>query len=247
MLAADANVVQEIVDLAPPTKFEITDVMGRTSTYSSEPLHEVKAQAPTQLSTIEVHTLLGFADLIREKVDDLDPANWIIRVKNEREVWLANRRTDAYGRRDYLLKATPVEFEQFKFGQWITQEEFVIGVSAKFSDTSDKDYVLRIAGSLTAEAVSISEDNGFAQKATVKAGMKVAEIETLKPRVELAPFRTFPEVGQPISSFVFRAKQSQNGPLLMLVEADGGKWKLDAINEVRRYLATLDLAVPIIA
>jgi hypothetical protein len=250
MLAADANVVQKIVDLAPVQTFSLTDALGVSTTYTSQPVHEVKAEAPELLSTLEVHTLLGFGELVNQQIDGIDLDKWIIRVKDEKTVLLSARDTDKYGRRDLLVKATPVEFVTFRFGNWLSQEEFIIGVSALFAgggDGNDKEYVLRIASTLTSEAVGTSEDNGFAQKATVKAGLKVQEIEVLKPQVTLAPFRTFPEVGQPMSAFVFRARQTDHGPVLMLIEADGGKWKLDAINEVRRYLATLDLKVPIIA
>lgn len=250
MLAADANVVQKIVDLAPTTTFNLQDANGVLTTYTSKEVYEVKAEAPALKSNVPVHTLFGFGSLVTEKLDSVDLEYFLIHVADEKTVKLVGKITDNYGRRQTLVTATPVEFVPFKFGQWIPQEEFIIGVSALFAnggDGNDKDYVLRIASTLTSEAVGTSEDNGFAQKATVKAGLKVQEIEVLKPQVTLAPFRTFPEVGQPMSAFVFRARQSQNGPLLMLVEADGGKWKLDAINEVRRYLATLDLKVPIIA
>jgi hypothetical protein len=51
--------------------------------------------------------------------------------------------------------------------------------------------------------------------------------------VVLAPYRTFVEVTQPESDFVFRM---QNGPRCALFEADGGAWKLTAMRHIKEYL-----------
>jgi hypothetical protein len=52
-----------------------------------------------------------------------------------------------------------------------------------------------------------------------------------------------------MAEFLFRLKGgSENSvPQVALFEADGGKWKVDAINEVRRYLDTLALGIPVVA
>ncbi|MGB2625840.1 MAG: hypothetical protein WAK20_03570, partial [Candidatus Acidiferrum sp.] len=228
--------MQRIVDLAAVQSFTVYDLDGGEHYYTSKAIYEA-APAPSLLKRVEVHTLSGFAKLIEEGIDNVAGGKYVILVNDHRTVELLASDTDKYGRRQGLITATPVDFEGFPFGRWIPQEEFVIGVAAKFADTPDKNYVLSVASSLTAGATSLSEDDGFTQRATVKAGMKTAETVTLKGKVDLAPFRTFPEVGQPISSFVFRAKSIEGaGPALMLVEADGGKWKIDAINEVKSAL-----------
>ena len=56
--------------------------------------------------------------------------------------------------------------------------------------------------------------------------------------VELAPYRTFLEVEQPSSSFIFRMK---NGPRGAIFEADGGAWRNQAILNIKEYL-TKELA-----
>jgi hypothetical protein len=57
---------------------------------------------------------------------------------------------------------------------------------------------------LTDEHVSSSEDSGITQKVGMKTGAVLKTTETLRPRVTLAPFRTFREVVQPASEFIFR-------------------------------------------
>jgi hypothetical protein len=243
----DATFVQKVVDLAAVQEFTVPDLDGLAHQFTSKQIFEAQPKPPTHAEIVKVCTLSGFASLVEEKIDALDVAKFFIHVVDHKTVELVATETDKYGRRLVLIKAEPVEFEGFRFGQWIDQENFIIAVAARFGETADKTYVLSTASSLTTEATSLSEDNGFSQKATVKAGMKTAETVTLKGVVELAPFRTFPEVGQPISSFVFRAKQSASGPLLMLVEADGGKWKIDAIKEVQSALKGMALEPTIVA
>lgn len=70
---------------------------------------------------------------------------------------------------------------------------------------------------------------------TVRDGVaSLAHAKTPNP-VTLRPYRTFNEVEQPASQFVFRVNKSAN---LALFEADGGKWKLDAVKNISDYLKT---------
>jgi len=241
--------IDKILGLAPPTYHEVIDALGRQATYSSTPVHEVKASAPAVSAKVQVFTLAALRDLVQAGLEGASfHENAFFHIADERTVELVTRTTDLYGRRLCFIKAAPVPFEGFRFGQWMSQEEFVIAFSSRFSDSADKAKVLSIASSLTNEATSLSEDNGFAQKVTVKAGLRQKESLTIEPKVKLAPFRTFPEVPQPESEFVFRAKANGEGvPHLMLVEADGGAWKVDAIETIKQRLETYSLNIPIIA
>lgn len=251
MLAADAAVVQKIVDIAleqaktielPPE----SSIDKNIHHFTTKPVHELIAEAPKQLSLVKVMSLQGFADLITNKLDDLDQAKFLIQVNDQANVSLIAKNTDEWGRRLELVHATPVPFERFKFNEWMKQDEFVIGVASLFSDNEDKAYVIRIAGALTAGESAISEVDSFTQRVTVKAGMSLPESIDIKPFVMLAPFRTFPECGQPISRFVLRAKVDGT-PHLKLIEADGGRWKIDAINEIRRFISVLNTGIEIVA
>lgn len=244
-----SEAIAKVLSLAPPTYHEVIDALGRKATFSSTPIYEVKASAPPVSAKVQVFTLAALSDLVKAGLEGGDfTKNAFFHIADERTVELVMRETDAYGRRVCFIKTSPVPFEAFPFARWMTQEEFVIAFSSRFADSPDKDKVLAIASSLTNEATSLSEDNGFAQKVTVKAGLRQKESLTIEPKVKLAPFRTFPEVPQPESEFVFRAKANGEGaPQLMLVEADGGAWKVDAIETIKRHLETFGLNIPIIA
>lgn len=54
---------------------------------------------------------------------------------------------------------------------------------------------------------------------------------------EVRLYRTFAEIEQPQSSYVFRIQDSDRGPSFKLVEADGGLWKNATMKKIKEYLA----------
>ena len=78
-----------------------------------------------------------------------------------------------------------------------------------------------------------SEDNGVSQTVSARSGIGLKRLENLKSRIKLIPYRTFTEVEQPESEFILRLdSQGRVG----LIEADGGKWRLDAKDKIKAYL-----------
>lgn len=59
----------------------------------------------------------------------------------------------------------------------------------------------------------------------------------------LRPYRTFREVEQPASRFVLRLQSGQGDgmPKAALFEADGGAWRLTAIEAIARWLRTAQM------
>ena len=245
-----AETIEEILEISRPEVRGYTDALGRTAPFAHKQMYEVKAAPPALAPAVSVTTLAGFRDLIQSNIEKEDTKNdWVIHVQGEHSVSLIKKTSDAYGRRPALIHAQPVEFAKFRFDQWMNQESFVIAVASLFAQTEDKDYVLKLASTITREALMVNEDDGFSQKATAKVGLRTKETITIKPRVSLAPYRTFPELDQPVSEFVFRAKNNEGDapPMLMLVEADGGKWKIDAITKIASAMGAFNLGIPIIA
>ena len=54
--------------------------------------------------------------------------------------------------------------------------------------------------------------------------------------VTLRPYRTFTEVTQPESEFVFRMKDDSMSVYCALFEADGGAWKREAMKNIKEHL-----------
>ena len=66
-----------------------------------------------------------------------------------------------------------------------------------------------------------------------------AKADAIVPNpVQLRPYRTFQEVEQPVSQFVFRIGD-RGTPEFKLVEAEGGLWRLKAINQLKEYISKI--------
>lgn len=203
-------------------------------------------QAPT-VSIFPVTTLSGLLALADSGLERFDAALALLHIVNFQSVRLVSKESDQWARRIIYAKAEPETITAFSFGSFMDHEAFVIGLQSRFEDTPDRDYLLKLASSLTTERVSTSQDDGISQTLGQKAGVALVSSITAKSRVSLAPFRTFPEIAQPISEFVFRAKQQGDGtPQLALFEADGGAWKVEAMKTIAAYLSS-KTTIPVIS
>jgi len=245
-----SDTIQKILDISKPEMHLVEDVHGIETTFSTKQLHQVKAAPPEMPCGVDVVTLSGIKDLVLAKLETANfPSRYLIHVEDETKVVLKAKDCDGFGRRQVLITAQPVPFQQFRFGQWMGHEEFAIAIASLFADGGDKEYVLQMASSITNDETTSTDDDGFTQRGTIKKGMRLPARVDIKPRVALAPYRTFPEIEQPISQFVFRAKceGGDTKPMLMLIEADGGRWKVDAISKISEALKAFELGIPIIA
>lgn len=93
--------------------------------------------------------------------------------------------------------------------------------------------ILQVVGNLKEDAVRTMTDDGVSQVTAVRTGVAtVADVKVPNP-VSLRPFRTFIEVDQPESRFIFRMRE---GGRCAIFEADGGAWKLEAKKNIYNYL-----------
>lgn len=203
---------------------------------------------PPMTEALKTVTLTGLVDLIRAKIQGLEVEQWVLQVVDHRTVQLLARSTEPYGRRAALIRTQLVDGEGFPFGKFLHREEFVIGLQAHFVPQGDVVAVLRTSSALEASTVALAEDDGISQRTTVRQGVQLKHDVTVKGRVTLRPYRTFREVPQPESEFIFRLR-SQAGaiPECALFEADGGKWKLDAVLAIKAWLEQQQLGLPVVA
>lgn len=139
------------------------------------------------------------------------------------------------GERDLFAEVYAPVPKNTLIGKWSNSEEFLIGMNAQFFNVDDRNKLIAFAGNVKEENARQTSDDGFSQKTTVKRGIASAEEELVPNPVLLAPYRTFAEVDQPSSEFIFRMGE---GPRFALFEADGGAWKLEAISTIKSYLET---------
>jgi len=209
---------------------DVTLPDGTVQTYSDKPL--TRLSTIPMADSINMSTLTSLVDYIKAHVDDMAP-KMVIHVVSPVEVQLFSQ-LNRERNREYLVRVH-AQIPDFHWGSFIEHEEFCINVQAKFLGDPDKDLLLKFAGTVENGTVAEYGDDGVTQKATVRQGI-ASKTDAIVPNpVKLRPYRTFIEVEQPMSEFIFRMKDNQ-GIRCALFEADGGAWKNAAMKNVKDYL-----------
>lgn len=176
-------------------------------------------------------TLTSLVDYVSSgkdrKYEDL-----FIHVEDEETVYLRGTLLDD-GNREELVKVKAI-IPYFNFDSFLDAEQLNIQLQSKFVQNEDRDILLKVVGNIQEDNVRTTGDNGMAQAVTIKTGVASADDVLVPNPVKLAPYRTFLEVEQPESKFIFRMK---DGPRGAIFEADGGAWRNQAIKNIKDYLS----------
>ncbi len=233
-MSLDATAIQKIVDLSKQADVETLEIEGVT--YTPIPMFDLRKAHPEPKGYL-FHTLTGLAEYLMENKDGIPPEDAIVHVVDPIRVEVWGKLHGFFQQRFYYAGAHAM-LPDVPLGIYMAQEEFVTAVQAGFEPRLDRSEVLMLAGNLMDEEVRTEVDDGVSQKVSSKSGVSVVEMARVPNPVSLAPYRTFMEVDQPSGPFIFRVtrKMGGEGVALALFEADGGAWKLDAVEKVRDYL-----------
>ncbi|QKS70227.1 hypothetical protein FLK61_26055 [Paenalkalicoccus suaedae] len=213
--------IKYIVDLGNK---EAQVIEGRH--YTPETLYPVELP---RVNSLEVNTLSGLVDYIQSEFDSKNPL--MIHVVSPQTVKLFDAVNQDAKRNTFIVAnaLTP----SFNFDHYYDVESFNIKLQSVFVANDDRDSMLRLVGNVKEESVNEYGDDGITQSVTAKTGVAQVGTAIVPNPVTLAPYRTFLEIKQPESHFVFRM---QSGPKCALFEADGGAWKLNAMKDIATYL-----------
>lgn len=179
--------------------------------------------------SVALNTLSGMVNYIKSNLERIDN-KLILHVKSENMVTLIGT-LEIDGSRETLATAKAI-VPKFSFDAYYDVEEFNIALQSKFVSNEDRSILLQVVGNVSEDNVKTVGDDGVSQAVTINQGVaSKASVKVPNP-VELAPYRTFLEVTQPESQFVFRMK---DGPRAAIFEADGGAWRNQAIVNIREY------------
>ncbi|WP_333664740.1 hypothetical protein [Desulfobacter postgatei] len=222
-----SDAIQKLIDIARPPKILIGSKDYRLKEY--EPV--LKSVPPT----LQINNLTGIQDFVNLMVEPWGDV--FIHVRDYNKVFLFECMTGAFNQRPAIIEATsrPVRFQ---FGKAMDIETFIISLNADFVQTPDRDYLLKFVSGIKVDHNATMEDDGVSQtlKARLGASSLIKDIP-IKNIVDLAPFRTFSEIEQPVSKFLFRlVLDADKQPRCVLFEADGEAWKQDAIREIKLFL-----------
>lgn len=121
---------------------------------------------------------------------------------------------------------------RFNFGREYSYEDFIIALRSQFVQNEDTANLLTVLKKITNSNTVETEDDGITQKITAQQGATLNNVVKAAPINKLSPFRTFNEVAQPTSEFLFRVKE---GGRFALFEADGGAWELAAKRNIAEF------------
>lgn len=208
----------------------VKEIAGKT--YCNLQMYEY-GQEP-MASAIGASSLSALVEYIKNNTGELKE-KMIIHVERPDCVSLLSCLT-ADRKRENLFMCC-AQTSEFRNGAAYDQERFIIELQSNFEPTEDLKTLLRVAGNVEAKTTQNYGDDGISQKTTIKSGI-ASKTDVLVPNpVTLRPYRTFLEVEQPESQFVFRISEGRGGePEFRLIEAEGGLWKLKAVGSIKAYL-----------
>jgi hypothetical protein len=191
---------------------------------------------------IKATTLTSLVDYIKESREELRD-RMIIQVVSATKVLLYSGLL-AERDRETLFEVNAL-MPQFEYGREYDQESFLVAMQSCFQKTDDREAVTIMASNIVNTQQGTFSDDGVSQQAIIKTGVTTKDAAFVPNPVSLIPYRTFLEVPQPASDFVFRISEGRGGaPAFKLVAADGGLWKSQAVDNVKNYLVKALADVP---
>lgn len=211
-------------------KPETIEINGRT--YCNKDLR--RYDRADKAEPIKATTLTSLVDYIKESRSELRD-RMIIQVVSATKVLLYSGLL-AERDRETLFEVNAL-LPQFEYGREYDQEAFLVSMQSCFKPSDDREAVTVLASNIVNTQQATYSDDGISQQAVMKTGITTKDNVLVPNPVTLIPYRTFLEVEQPTSEFVFRISEGRGGaPTFKLVAADGGLWKSQAVDNVKNYL-----------
>lgn len=224
--------IEKIVSLAKPVTIQIGDdtyITDGAAGYDRLPKNRT-----TQ--PLAVNTLTAIRDYIvtgaDENAQDTD-RRFIIHIADPKNVRLGLE-LNSDKAREWLLTAC-TEPKTFPFGRWMDVEAFIVAMQQYFVPGDNVNALIKAVSSVTDSNSVQQTDDGISQTATARKGVSLEQKIVLPNPVVLAPYRTFMEIMQPESPFVFRMRGGEGGVTATLFDADGSAWQADAIESIKTY------------
>lgn len=223
-MTLDRSFLEKIQELCPANIHELDGL-----SYTDKKLTLI---TPPTIATLVVHTLTSVEEFCRQ---ELAPSlgHYIIHVVSPERVDVLSDDDVAYRHREFPLSAQ-LQAKPFPFGQFMPTEKFVIALQSLFIQDETTAAMLALVGNLTTTKESRTLDDGVSQTVEARVGISKLQTVVILNPVQLRPYRTFLEVDQPLSNFVFRIDAKDHS--CALFEADGGFWKNVATSFIKERL-----------
>ena len=155
----------------------------------------------------------------------------LINISSPTEVEVLSNIFGSFKQREKIILAK-YSFFNFRFGQFMDYESFIISVQTQFEQNEKLKNFLKFISSVTNLSQKENNDDGISQEVIVKAGVLLKGSERTENPITLTPRRTFPDVQQTPGQFVFRINSENK---FGLFESDGGMWQLEAKEAIFKF------------
>lgn len=217
-----AKMIDKIVSLKETKTFEING-----QTYTDGNLTRIPPHVDRPRS-IDVTGLDSICKLIRTELDKLDTIVMVQAVSYRTVEVMTTYQADFSRNILYQAKADVPGLRE----GWREREQALIELRSLFIPNEGTAYLLDLLSRMSNDDSVSTTDNGVTQTVETRQGVALKQVEEIKPRVSLQPFRTFLEVAQPESEFLLRVDAEKG---IGFFEADGGVWKLEAKRNIVHY------------
>lgn len=131
------------------------------------------------------------------------------------------------------------QFSSYGRDHWYDLEMFIISLQSLFVPSETLDNIMDNAGNIVNEMIINHNDDRMSQSLEVRTGLSQRGKVKVENPVKLRPWRTFREVDQPEGDFILRFKggvKDQRPVQASLWEADGGRWRIQAMQSIKEWL-----------
>lgn len=228
-----ATAVQEVAALAKEASVLQTIEAGN-HTFTDRPMLRLQSD-PSLPTAVDFYTLDGLAGFLEAEPD----SNGIIHVVSPTEVRVLGALTgaDAHLRPIHARAiCQTAQIRGFQFNSYVDMETLAIALQTCFEAKVGRIEELRkFCASVKSTNEIGTADDGVSQTVSAKRGIAaILETPVANPW-DLAPWRTFPEIPQPTSSFILRFRYDEEEPA-GLFETGDLSWKVDAVKGIAGYL-----------
>ena len=209
--------------------------------YTNKPLYDIKMPSEETLKSVTIEGMVSFAEVM-----PFPKSECLITVDSQK-MQLLGPRDEVEKDRDLLFEVNPI-VSQFRFGQYLPIEDFIVKVNVHFVDTPELRELVKLVSNISSNQVLTVKDDGMSQSVTVKDDFGRDASTQTSPFVDLRPWRTFREIEQPESRYIVRlSKNGDKLPVVTLFADESEIWRYKSITDAAAYIRERLPEIPVIA
>jgi hypothetical protein len=203
---------------------------------------DIMRQGPATPNVLTIHTLGGIVEYLKNSNSAEElwekgiESKYLIHIEDYYTVRVVSPLEPTHMvRRQYICAAARAN--EFKLETYMSTERFIISVMASFAPTENRNQLLEFVSQIRSDNSREETDRGVSQTVTVQKTIATLGHADVPNPVELQPYVTFPEITQPLRSYVFRIKQQKSDDPIQcgLFPIESSVWEAITCEQIRNY------------